>query len=135
MLKVFVYGTLKPDGRYHSTYCGDKVRESLLACTRGELFHLVKLGYPAMTEGDNLVKGVLLTFHDESVLTRLDELEDYRSDRSPDENEYQRLKIPVYTLSGESLGDFWGYRMNRDRIALHGGVPVPSGWWTESSWR
>jgi gamma-glutamylcyclotransferase (GGCT)/AIG2-like uncharacterized protein YtfP len=132
MLEVFVYGTLKPDGIYHPLYCEGKVKASVPAIARGDLFHLTELGYPAMTEGENWVKGVLLTFADGSILSDLDELEGYRSERPPEENEYGRHKIAVYTPSGEPLGEVWVYRMTRARIASHGGIPVVSGWWAGS---
>jgi gamma-glutamylcyclotransferase (GGCT)/AIG2-like uncharacterized protein YtfP len=132
MLRVFVYGTLKPGERYHLPYGADRAIEAVAAYTCGELYHLVDVNYPAMTEGKSVVKGILLTFEEESILDRLDELEDYREERSPDENEYQRLVIAVYSLDGESLGHAWGYFMNRAKIEGHGGIPVPSGWWTEN---
>jgi gamma-glutamylcyclotransferase (GGCT)/AIG2-like uncharacterized protein YtfP len=131
MMKVFVYGTLKPNERNYLPYCEGKIVESILAYTDGELFHLVSLGYPAMTEGNHRVQGVLLTFRDRSALPDLDELEDYQADRSPRENDYQRRQLPVYSLTGESLGFAWGYLMTRSKIAFYGGIPVSSGWWTE----
>lgn len=83
-----------------------------------------------MTEGDNKAIGFLLTFADEGVLERLDELEDYHPQRSPQDNEYERQKLPIYDLSGEPLGEAWGYLMALEKVRQLGGVLVPSGWWT-----
>ncbi|MBR8831075.1 MAG: hypothetical protein N5P05_003781 [Chroococcopsis gigantea SAG 12.99] len=130
MLKVFVYGTLKPGESNYPRYCEKKVIQHERVYTKGQLFHLQALGYPGLTRGDSRVEGVLLCFADESVLENLDSLEDYRSDRSPDLNEYQREKIEVYSLAGEPLGQVWGYIMSSDKIKGYGGVPVVSGWWT-----
>ncbi len=130
MLKVFVYGTLKPGESNYSRYCEGKVIASERVYTRGELFHLQALGYPGLARGNNRVEGILLTFTEESALVNLDLLEDYRSDRDPDLNEYQREKIEVYNLSDEPLGQVWGYIMSRKKINQYGGIPVTSGWWT-----
>ncbi|AFY76804.1 MAG: gamma-glutamylcyclotransferase [Hydrococcus sp. C42_A2020_068] len=128
-LKVFVYGTLKPGECNYQSYCADKVVEAKKAYTWGELYHL-PLGYPALTQGNRKAIGFLLTFADEGVLERLDELEDYHPQRSPQENEYERHKLLVYDLSGEPLGEAWGYLMALEKVRQLGGVLVPSGWWT-----
>ena len=57
MLKVFVYGTLKPGQVNFARYCGgDRMLATLPAQVHGKLFEL-SLGYPAMTLGDTWVKG------------------------------------------------------------------------------
>lgn len=79
-LFVFVYGTLKPGGRYHQRYCGKALAQALPAVTKGRLYSFTQWGYPAMTAGDDWVKGYLLTFYDtadvcSAVLKQLDDLE------------------------------------------------------------
>jgi gamma-glutamylcyclotransferase (GGCT)/AIG2-like uncharacterized protein YtfP len=128
-LKIFVYGTLKPGEYNYQYYCAGKVVEAIKAYTWGQLYHLT-LGYPALTTGNDKVTGFLLTFADKEILKSLDELEDYCPQRSPQENEYQRQKIPVYDLAGQSLGKAWGYVMALEKVQQFGGVLVPSGWWT-----
>jgi gamma-glutamylcyclotransferase (GGCT)/AIG2-like uncharacterized protein YtfP len=135
MLRVFVYGTLKPGERYHIPYGCDRAIDATEAHTGGDLFHLRDVNYPAMTEGEGTVRGIVLSFEERSVLSRLDDLEDYREDRLPGENEYRRRFIEVYTPAGKPFGHAWGYFMDREKIAGHGGIPVPSGWWTEQDYR
>lgn len=132
-MKVFVYGTLKPGERNYRYYCAGKVSQTTQAYTYGKLFNLPGCGYPAMTVGQNQVKGVLLTFIDDSVLAHLDELEDYNPQRLATENEYSRQKILVYSLLGEPLGEAWSYLMMPHKVKCLGGVLVPSGWWTHST--
>lgn len=128
-MKIFVYGTLKPGEANYPYYCEGKVIEAIKAYTWGKLFHLPLYGYPGMTVGDSKVKGFLLTFNDPAILANLDKLEDYDSQRSIEENEYQRQKISVYTLTGEPLGEAWGYVMSLAKVKQLNGVLVLSGWW------
>ena len=128
-LNVFVYGTLKPGEANYQRYCAGKVVEEQSAIAFGQLYDL-PLGYPAMTHGESPVQGFLLTFADPSVLTALDELEDYNPNRLPQENEYERQQIEIYNLSAQSLGRAWVYLMTPDRVQRLGGVLLRSGWWS-----
>lgn len=131
-MKVFVYGTLKPGECNYQSYCADRVVEAIAAYTWGQLYHL-PLGYPAFTSGSQKVKGFLLIFTDEEILESLDQLEDYHPQRSPQDNEYERQKIPVYDLCDKPLGEAWGYVMALEKVQQLGGVLVPSGWWIINS--
>lgn len=55
-LCVFVYGTLKPSGRYHQRYhqryCANFLTAALPAQVKGELYDFSQLGYPALTPGN-----------------------------------------------------------------------------------
>lgn len=130
MTKVFVYGTLKPGESNYFPYCAGKVLEEIEAYTLGELYHLC-LGYPGMTLGDSQIRGFVLTFAEEGILASLDALESYDPRRSPQENEYNRQKIPVYSSDNKPLGRVWGYVMSVEKVKQLGGVLVPSGWWTQ----
>ena len=131
MLRVFVYGTLKPGERYYPVYCEGRVKEVRRGWVKGQLYALA-LGYPAMIADHGKVQGFLLTFADLSVLTNLDRLEGYQSEQVPELNEYQRQKIIVYDLSGKSLGKAWAYFMTLEKVKHLGGIRVTSGWWTEN---
>jgi gamma-glutamylcyclotransferase (GGCT)/AIG2-like uncharacterized protein YtfP len=75
--KVFVYGTLKPGGRYHS------VAQEAGAFTFERaylenfvLYHLGPEGYPAIIPGDGVVHGYVFDYEDiDKALTILDQLE------------------------------------------------------------
>lgn len=129
MIKVFVYGTLKPQERYYQSYCADRVVASEVACVWGQLFDL-PLGYPALTEGNSRVYGVLLSFGDATILPTLDTLEDYDPARPAHQNEYQRVEIEAFSLINHSLGMVWTYRMDLAKVKRLGGVLLPSGYWT-----
>lgn len=132
MINVFVYGTLKPGQVNYRLYCANKVKESVVARVRGQLFDL-PLGYPAMTLGESWVEGYLLTFAEEKILVDLDWLEDYREERSIAQNEYYRQMIPVYDVFERYLGEGWAYLMTREKIESLKGVVLPSGIWKGSS--
>lgn len=128
MLSIFVYGTLKP-GQSNYGCCRDRLLSAEVAMVRGQLFDL-PLGYPAMTLGNQWVKGYRLLFPDEQILLTLDELEDYSFYRpSSRDNEYQRVWVDIFSCQGERLGSGWTYRMDIDRVQLYHGRPIDSGEW------
>ncbi|MEO0541839.1 MAG: gamma-glutamylcyclotransferase family protein, partial [Cyanobacteria bacterium P01_A01_bin.105] len=97
MTRVFVYGTLKPGGRYHDEFCARYLVEGVAAIAPGLLYDFPQLGYPGMTMGNGWVHGYLLSFSSEAVLTGLDWLEDYDPQATLDKNEYRRQPTPVFT--------------------------------------
>ncbi|HAC63172.1 MAG TPA: hypothetical protein DCF68_06430 [Cyanothece sp. UBA12306] len=129
-MKVFVYGTLKPGECNYRSYCQKKVIEIIKAYTYGQLYHL-SLGYPAMTRGNQKVQGYLLKFFDDTVLQKLDDLEDYYPLRSPQDSQYLRQNLVIYSPIGELLGEAWGYLMTVEKIKQLGGKLITSGWWTQ----
>jgi len=128
MLRVFVYGTLKP-GESNYACCAPWVAAIAPAWTRGELYAL-PLGYPALVPGDRWVAGVLLELTNSEVLAQLDALEEYDPARSPAENEYERRWTPIVAASGASLGAAWAYWMERERAIAAGGRWLPAGYWS-----
>ncbi|PMB48464.1 hypothetical protein CEN41_01055 [Fischerella thermalis CCMEE 5330] len=129
LLRVFVYGTLKPGEANYSIYCDRKVVNATKAYALGKLFALPQ-GYPAMTSGDNYVYGYLLEFNCPDVLVQLDELEDYHPTRPVSENLYNRQQIQIYDLQGRSLGWAWVYLMTPEMVDHLGGIYQADGWWT-----
>lgn len=127
MLKVFVYGTLKPGESNYLRYCAGKVVEEISAIAYGQLFAL-PVGYPAMTIGDRPIHGYLLTL-DPHLLETLDTLEDYHPHRLLEENYYNRSEIEIFTPDGQSLGLGWAYFMTVEKIKSLGGIPIPSNCW------
>lgn len=127
--RVFVYGTLKPGEENYQRYCAGKTLNEQQAIALGTLFDL-PLGYPALTEGNSPIEGVVLTFAESSILKVLDELEDYQPHRSPQHNEYNREQIEVFTLDRQRLGQVWAYRMSIEQALKQGGIWLPEGKWT-----
>jgi gamma-glutamylcyclotransferase (GGCT)/AIG2-like uncharacterized protein YtfP len=136
MFSVFVYGTLKPGEAYYDRFCGAKVLRAQTALSPGQLY-LLPEGYAAMTAGPGFVKGYVLTFTDPTVLTELDEFEDYHPDRPLLENEYIRQKVETFDLNQKPQGSAWGYLMLWEQIERLGGILLPDGCWTGTSlqWR
>jgi gamma-glutamylcyclotransferase (GGCT)/AIG2-like uncharacterized protein YtfP len=129
MLRVFVYGTLKPGQVNYARYCGDLVLHSIPAQVRGQLFELC-LGYPGMTLGETWVQGYLLLFADESVLEALDRLEDYQPHRLEAQNEYQRIEVEVFDREGQKPLSFaWTYFMMPHKVKQYDGRLIASGEW------
>lgn len=129
LVKVFVYGTLKPGESNYEPYCAGKVVAEQRAIVFGQLFAL-PMGYPAMTAGDRIVQGVLLTFADPRILIDLDRLEDYSCSRPAAQNEYERQQLNIYHPNGQPLGTAWAYLMTPQQVRRRGGVLLPTGWWS-----
>ena len=129
MLKVFVYGTLKPKEKYYSLYCQGKTISEFYCWTKGKLFSL-PLGYPAMIPGDDRVYGYLLSFASEKELINLDYLEGYIEPNSS-LNEYHRLKIKVHNPNNSTIDEAWAYFMKENKVQELNGIYIPSGWWSE----
>ena len=101
---------------------------------KGCLYNFPRLGYPAMTVGDDWVKGYLLKFVQPSeicvsILQGLDRLEGYSPRRSDFENEYLRCEISVFDLAGQPLQTAWGYVMSEVGVRSRGGIYLPEGDW------
>jgi gamma-glutamylcyclotransferase (GGCT)/AIG2-like uncharacterized protein YtfP len=129
MLRVFVYGTLKPGKHNYHRLCRGRVQSTTTAIARGKLYHLPGLGYPAMTPEPGWVRGVILAFPDDTILPKIDDLEDYDPDRDPAENAYNRQEIEVYQLDKTSLGKVWAYYMDPKKVRALGGKLLASGRW------
>lgn len=134
MLKIFVYGTLKPGEANYERYCRDQIVTARAAIALGQLYDL-PLGYPAMTSGKSPVQGFLLSFIDPNLLVLLDQLEDYCPSRPADQNEYLRVRAEVYSLDYEVLGQAWVYQMQLQQVHKLGGVLLPKGYWTSQERR
>ncbi len=130
LLRLFVYGTLKPGGCYYRVYCAGRTTSEVPAQVRGQLCHL-SAGYPALLKGSAWVQGYLLEFHDpdSAILYAIDKLEDYSPARSEAENEYQRVAVAVYAKDFTPLGTAWTYLMSQERAATMGAVNLPEGNW------
>ncbi|MGC1310586.1 MAG: gamma-glutamylcyclotransferase family protein [Phormidesmis sp.] len=132
-LRVFVYGTLQPGGRYHQRYCG-YLSEAVPAMVKGRLYDFPALGYPAMTAGEDWVKGYLLRFCQsaaicEQVLRGLDWLEGYERDRPASQNNYQRCQKQIFDTDYRPLPSAWAYEMDMVNVRRYGGVYLPGGQW------
>ena len=132
MIKIFVYGTLKPGEENFDRHCQKALEQKALeiqeAIAHGTLYAL-PMGYPAMTSGNSLIYGFLLLFHDPHILAELDDLEDCCPDRPFEQNEYYRQKIQTFSLAHQSLGTAWVYLIEREK-AKRLGVLLPEGHWT-----
>ncbi len=128
ILKVFVYGTLKPGERNYQRFCLGKVQSEIPCYTKAILYNL-PLGYPAMIEGENKVQGFLLTFGNADLLNSLDRLEGYQPQRNSSLNEYYRRMVAVYNPEDEYLDEAWAYFMTLGKIKKYQGTIITSGNW------
>ena len=126
---VFVYGTLKPGGRYWPQFCEGRVWQHFPAKIHGELYDL-GVGYPGLLRrGDSWVQGVILELKTEADLRRIDWLEGYEPGRREADNEYNRLRVPCYDHEGSPLGTAWAYELTAASFRRYRAVRLKDGVW------
>lgn len=136
MLRVFVYGTLKPGEVAEHLWAG-QVEQVEPAIAIGQLYAL-PMGYPAMTPGAGWVQGFVLSFRSQALLDRLDDYEGHAPEIfAPDvpeavlaENSYARQWQPLYAPDQRSLPAAWIYQMTERQIQRLQGIHLPDGHWT-----
>lgn len=133
MLTVFAYGTLKPGESGFEYYCKPYIIQAEPAYSLGTLFHLPQ-GYPAMTEGNRPVSGVLLHLRDEGAIAHIDTFEEYDPTRPDIDNLYVRQHREIFSMNHAPLGIAWIYLMTPERVKTLGGVLVESGTWSRQNW-
>jgi gamma-glutamylcyclotransferase (GGCT)/AIG2-like uncharacterized protein YtfP len=109
LLHIFVYGSLKPGAANFDRYCRAKVVSSQRGYVDGDLYDLPSLGYPAAIHGRDRVHGFILSFNDETILAKLDELEDYDARRQTSENEYIRELVTTYAIYENRCLSAWAH--------------------------
>jgi gamma-glutamylcyclotransferase (GGCT)/AIG2-like uncharacterized protein YtfP len=134
MVKVFVYGTLKP-GEINYSVCSGQVIGVESAIAYGSL-HQLPFGYPAMVpEGDGMVGGVILTFPTVDMLAILDKFEQHDPEKfhhhvpnlSFSDYQYRREEVQTFDIAGKFIATAWSYVMNLEQITALGGVAMPNG--------
>jgi gamma-glutamylcyclotransferase (GGCT)/AIG2-like uncharacterized protein YtfP len=130
-LKVFVYGTLKPNGKYYPIYCQGKTIKEQKCTALGKLFAL-PCGYPAMVMGNEQIWGFLLIFADVKELANLDKLEGYSGYDNASNNEYERREILVYDENNLPLDTAWVYFMSKEKVNALKGNYLVNGYWQEN---
>jgi len=139
LIKVFVYGTLKPGEVKHSL-CASQVEAARPAIAHGQLYHL-PLGYPAMTLDEaGTVHGFVLSFSDPTILSILDDYEqhapEYFQIHAPDLSleayQYRRLQIQTFDPDHTPRDLAWCYVMTYQQIQSLRGHLVSNGNWTRN---
>lgn len=125
----FVYGTLKPGGRYWPQIAARVAAHEPAEVDGFDLFDL-KVGYPAIVEGKGRVKGVLLRFHPaqatEAIAT-MDRIEGW--DPAAAAPLYRPLEVDVTTDDGRvsAITYVWGSGLRED--LANRGVYLSHGMW------
>jgi gamma-glutamylcyclotransferase (GGCT)/AIG2-like uncharacterized protein YtfP len=129
--KVFVYGTLKPGGRYHYIAQNAGLKAQQEAYLEGfDLYHLEPENYPALIEGTRRVFGWTFEFKNLAVgLAALDELEGVHLPIP----EYRRVQVLSYTLETQLNSEVvWVYLHNNLERLKTAAWLVESGIWQPS---
>ena len=104
-MKVFVYGTVMPGGKYYDYIFSDYLPSFQEAKVRGKLYDL-NVGYPGLLlGGENWVFGFLLSFEVENILKKLDMLEGFDETNLKAANEYDRTITSVFDLKEDFISE------------------------------
>jgi gamma-glutamylcyclotransferase (GGCT)/AIG2-like uncharacterized protein YtfP len=136
LVRVFVYGTLKPGYAPHQLFCAAAVSMAA-AIVYGQLYHL-PLGYPALIVGGNQpVYGYMLTFATAEVLAVLDEYEQhdpaqlaaYLPEAELASCNYQRQWVDLLDGQQQPLAPAWAYVMTLAQVDRLQGQLIADGVW------
>ena len=130
--KVFVYGTLKPSGRYHFIAQEAGLISQEEAYLEGfDLYHLEPENYPALIEGRGKVYGWRFEFADMAIgLAALDKLEGV----SLPVPEYRRVQALSYAKNDQANREqVWVYLHNNLQRLKASAWLVSDGIWQPSS--
>ncbi len=100
MSKVFVYGTLRTGLYNYELYLKNNSTFVDYGYVKGTLYSLTDRTYPALIDGENLILGEIFEVSTQT-LARLDELESY-IEGNPN-NEYNKIKVPIYNIDGTQI--------------------------------
>ena len=130
-MKVFVYGTVMPGGKYYDYIFSDSLPSFQEAKVRGKLYDL-NVGYPGLLlGGENWVFGFLLSFEDENILKKLDMLEGFDETNLIAANEYDRTITSVFDLKEDFISQAWVYFMNENQLSRFDYSVLESGVWNK----
>lgn len=129
---VFVYGTLKPGQDNYDCFCRDKFSKQVSGYVNGDIYDL-PLGFPAMVESTNLVKGYLLQFKDQKSLDEIDILEGYDPGLPAEKNLYYKKRVEVLDENRQPISLAWTYFMLVDRVLELGGKKIAGGEWFKNT--
>ena len=128
-MKVFVYGTVMPGGKYHDYICHGTVSSFQEAKVKGKLYDL-NVGYPGiLLGGENWVRGYLLSFENKYVLKKLDTLEGFDEKNIQEANVYSRTRISIFDLNENFISQAWVYFMKKDQLSRFDYSVLESGKW------
>jgi gamma-glutamylcyclotransferase (GGCT)/AIG2-like uncharacterized protein YtfP len=128
--RFFFYGTLRRGQSNHHLVSG-AVESVVPATTAGRIYHL-PAGYPALTDGDGVVHGDLVTFAAgglRELVARLDDLEGV-VEGAPEKSLYLRELRWTRTARGRARA--WCYVFPAERLAGGAGELVEGGDWVKS---
>lgn len=126
-IKVFVYGTLM-QGFCNHWLIKDHIKDIKVGQVSAKLYHLPE-GYPAITLGEGIVAGELLTLDKPNeALIKLDELEYYHEECS-DHNLYERVEVMVTTGSGTERAYCYVWPEKNRHYLTTAAIFVPEGDW------
>ncbi|MEQ8170714.1 MAG: gamma-glutamylcyclotransferase family protein [Candidatus Eremiobacterota bacterium] len=121
-MNIFVYGNLMEGFGNYNKYLKGRVLYRTEGEARGKLYHL-PAGYPAMIDGDDVIKGEIMEIKDEDIKI-LDELEGYYGENK--HNLYDRFKREVKTAENGSFMCWIYFYRNIDYVKTCG-IYIPHG--------
>jgi gamma-glutamylcyclotransferase (GGCT)/AIG2-like uncharacterized protein YtfP len=129
--KVFVYGTLR-QGQANHWLIEKYVKSVKKATVRGWMYDLG--AYPAVIEGEGLISGELIEFHNSTeAFKKMDLLEGFYHTGSSN-NHYERIITTCCTEDGEEECQIYVYPNRKKEWLQKRASLVISGDWLDKSW-
>lgn len=112
-MKLFVYGTLRDGAISNDKYLFGKIIKKEDGYVKGELFTLKDRIFPALVDGERLIKGDVFTLSNDFDFSEMDKYEEYFNDYN--KNLYNRENIDVVDKNGNFICNAQVYYYNLKR--------------------
>ena len=114
-INLFVYGSLRPNFFNFEKYLDGKVIDIKPATLKGmNLYHMPYKGYPAITPGDDMVFGEIISVKDyDNTIKAIDIMEGFLGENNP-QNEYHKIIVEVEHKDTSIKEKCYTYFYNRD---------------------
>ena len=114
-INLFVYGRLRPNFFNFDKYLDGKTLDIKPAVLKNmNLYHMPYKGYPAITPGDDVVFGEVITVKDyDSTVKAIDIMEGFLGENNT-ANEYHKILVEVEHIDSSKKEKCYTYFYNRD---------------------
>ncbi len=126
--RLFVYGTLRPGQKHHERICTGFEIQIYPALVRGALYELPE-GYPALTEGEQWIRGDVLCFSNQELLIKCDLWEEYDPNLQTGNCVYRRVYRNIYNSDYSLTGKAQTYIVNKEVLNRKRAILIPMGTW------
>ncbi|MBC2856761.1 MAG: gamma-glutamylcyclotransferase family protein [Cetobacterium sp.] len=130
-MKIFVYGSLREGFYNFDIYIHENAKKIEMGEIKGKLYAIKDKEYPALLEGEETVKGEIITLKDCDIES-MDSMENYFGENNPN-NEYNKVLMDIKNLETGEIEklNVYVYNTTNPDFNFENLTYIPSGDWKE----